>query len=122
MHTSSNQSIGSYGEQQATDYLIKSGFQILHRNYRTKYGELDIVAKKLSKIHFIEVKTRMGLSAGQPYESVTPTKVRHLRFAMTAYIQQFHLQNYMLSFDVISLVLTPEGSVSELKFFEAVDF
>jgi len=51
------QKVGKIGEDYACDYLKKQGFTILERNYLKKWGEIDIVAKKGSKIHFVEVKS-----------------------------------------------------------------
>jgi putative endonuclease len=49
--------IGKIGENITQSFLVKHGFMILETNYRTKYGELDIVAKKDKKLHFVEVKS-----------------------------------------------------------------
>jgi putative endonuclease len=54
--TSKTQIIGEIGENIAVKFLMKHNFQILERNYTKKWGEIDIVGKKLGKLHFIEVK------------------------------------------------------------------
>jgi len=50
--------VGDWGERIASDYLISNGYQILERNFYTRYGEIDIVASKDEDIIFVEVKTR----------------------------------------------------------------
>ena len=55
--TSKNQQIGQVGEDLAVKFLVKQGFSLLQRNYTLKIGEIDIVATKAQKLHFIEVKT-----------------------------------------------------------------
>ena len=55
--TSETQKTGEIGENIAVKFLVKQGFSILNRNYTKKWGELDIVAEKAGKIHFIEVKS-----------------------------------------------------------------
>src|SRR3989344_3890108 len=55
--TSKTQKIGEIGENLAIKFLMKHGFTILDRNYTKKWGEIDIVAEKESKIHFVEVKS-----------------------------------------------------------------
>ena len=52
--------IGNIGENLTRAFLMKHGFDVLETNYRGKYGEIDIVAKKDSKIRFVEVKTIEG--------------------------------------------------------------
>lgn len=52
--------LGNAGEEEAASYLKKRGYKILERNYRTKFGEIDIVASKKRAIVFVEVKTRMN--------------------------------------------------------------
>ena len=51
------------------------GYRILHRNFRCRAGEIDLVALKGRILHFIEVKTRQGDSYGHPAESITPKKM-----------------------------------------------
>ncbi|MFM7860367.1 MAG: YraN family protein, partial [Candidatus Nanopelagicaceae bacterium] len=62
-----NQVIGAIGEEAVADYLVELGFSILERNWRTKGGELDLIAKSpAGKIHIIEVKTRSSHAFGHP--------------------------------------------------------
>lgn len=69
--------IGDSGEDSACRYLISNGYQIIHRNYTTKIGEIDIVAKKNKEIIFVEVKT--GYSDGiVPEENITESKIKKL--------------------------------------------
>ncbi|MEI8130802.1 MAG: YraN family protein [Leptolinea sp.] len=75
---SRNQSLGKWGENIAADYLIRKGYEILFRNWRSPYGELDLIANKGEVISFVEVKTRRGIALGWPEESITPTKQEHL--------------------------------------------
>ena len=60
--TSDSQKIGQLGEDVACKFLMKHNFLVLERNYTKKWGEIDIIAKKNSKIHFIEVKTPLDAS------------------------------------------------------------
>lgn len=74
----SNQSLGKLGEDLACEYLSKHGYRILERNFKRRYGELDIVALSGTVLVFIEVKTRIGNSFGLPEEAVTPRKLREV--------------------------------------------
>ncbi|MEC4840811.1 YraN family protein [Mycobacteroides chelonae] len=79
MTTSTRAQIGSRGEDLAADYLSKDGFTVLDRNWRCRYGELDIIAADGEVLVFVEVKTRTGRAFGTPAEAVTHTKLRRLR-------------------------------------------
>ncbi|CAN3128308.1 YraN family protein [Mycobacterium sp. smrl_JER01] len=73
--------LGAWGEQLAVDYLQAHGLRVLERNWRCRYGELDIVAADdaADAAVFVEVKTRTGDRFGGVAEAVTPAKVRRLR-------------------------------------------
>lgn len=73
--------LGAMGEALAVDHLTRLGLQILHRNWRCRYGELDIVAHDaaVGAVVFVEVKTRTGDGYGGLAHAVTPRKVRRLR-------------------------------------------
>jgi putative endonuclease len=73
--------IGAFGEQLAADHLRDSGLQILARNWRCRYGELDLIAADPSTrtVVFVEVKTRTTDQFGGLEQAVTPQKVRRLR-------------------------------------------
>jgi putative endonuclease len=79
MTTSTRAQIGSRGEDLAADYLRGDGFAILDRNWRCRYGELDIIAADGEVLVFVEVKTRTGRAFGTPAEAVTHAKLRRLR-------------------------------------------
>ena len=74
---------GSFYEEVCVEYLIKNGFDILHRNYRCKLGEIDIIAKKDDIIRFIEVKFRGSGSYGSALEAVDFRKQRRIIFCYT---------------------------------------
>jgi putative endonuclease len=72
--------LGALGEQLAADHLVRRGFRILERNYRTRWGELDIVAFDGQTLAFCEVKTRrIGRGDGTPFESIHERKRRNVR-------------------------------------------
>ncbi|HEX3618385.1 MAG TPA: YraN family protein, partial [Solirubrobacteraceae bacterium] len=80
MPTDRRRQLGNTGEQLAADHLIRCGFHILDRNYRTRFGELDIVACDGRQIVFCEVKCRVANRAGRdPLESVHPSKRSQVR-------------------------------------------
>ena len=96
--------VGDIGENFAADLLTNSGYQIIERNYRTKAGEIDIIATKNGVLHFIEVKTRNGDQYGYPSESVTATKQLRIKRAAEQYLQGRRLNWNRLSFDVYEIM------------------
>ena len=96
--------VGDLGEDFAAQMLENSGFMILERNYRTKAGEIDIIASKNGVIHFVEVKTRNGFICGYPSEAVTPAKQAHIRRAADWYLQSRRLSEATVSLDVFEIM------------------
>lgn len=99
-----NSVTGSGGEDQASKYLISKGYKILKRNFKTKIGEIDIVAKDGDVIVFVEVKTRKNDYFGLPREAVTPTKQRKIRMVATQYLKLNGGLNQLCRFDVIDIL------------------
>ena len=108
------QVVGTLGEQAACAALTDQGYRILHRNYRVRGGELDIVCERNGTLVFCEVKTRTSAQFGLPEEAVTIAKRRRLRKLALEYLQREGRRARQLRFDVISVHVT-NGSVGELR-------
>ncbi len=80
------QKTGEIGENIACKFLMKQGCKILDRNYRKKWGELDIVAQKDKVIHFVEVKTVSHETEYMPEENIHPWKRKRLARAIQTYL------------------------------------
>lgn len=81
--------VGQIGEEIAVKHLVKQGFEILDRNYRKKYGEIDIVAKKDGILHFVEVKTvscETVPDGYQPEENINFFKAKRLSNVIRTYL------------------------------------
>ena len=108
----SNKTFGNHGESLAREYLQAQGYRILEQNFRNKLGEIDLVVQDGKTICFVEVKTRQSLNQGQPYEAVTPWKIRKLSQMATFYLKhKYHSLDILSRFDVISIVQNQEGSM-----------
>lgn len=85
------QILGIAGENRAAAYLEKRGFQVCCRNYRCRFGEIDIIAREPQRdiLCFVEVKTRSSLRKGRPWEAVTPAKIRHLHRTAQHYLSRY---------------------------------
>lgn len=84
----SNQQLGAAGELRARRYLEARGYRFVAANYRTRYGELDLVMRHHGTVVFVEVKTRRGGRQGAPEEAVTVRKLTHTIRAAEAYCQR----------------------------------
>lgn len=85
MKESSNQTLGAYGEALACTYLQNKGYAILEKNWRSKVGEIDIIARHGGVLVFVEVKCRSGHWFGYPEEAITERKKQHLTRALEWY-------------------------------------
>ncbi len=74
-------SIGQIAEDEAAEYLQNKGYQIVDRNWRTKYCEIDIIAIKSNMIYFVEVKYRRQANQGGGMAAITPKKLKQMQFA-----------------------------------------
>jgi len=119
--TLTNLQIGFLGEKIALSYLRKQKYSILETNFRSHWGEIDIIAQKNNKVSFIEVKTRVGTAYGQPYEAVNYYKIKDLKRTINFYLLKKNLKNYKLSLDVISIILDNNQKLQSLKYLENVD-
>ncbi|MDD3818351.1 MAG: YraN family protein [Actinomycetota bacterium] len=100
---------GRAGEFIAQKYLEEEkGYTILERNYRNKYGEIDIIARKNTDLFFIEVKTRTGSEYGDPLEAVNRSKINKIRKVANFYIIKNKLSNINPNFDVIGITLSAD--------------
>ncbi|PWG66255.1 YraN family protein [Bifidobacterium callitrichidarum] len=106
--TMSAKRFGSLGEQYAANWLEVQGWVVLSRNWRTRYGELDIVALTPERIvAFVEVKSRRNAQYGVPQEAVTPAKQRNLRRAACEWLvdRRNRVPHAGVRFDVITVVM-----------------
>ncbi len=87
-------------ETAAVKYLEKKGYKIIERNFRTKFGEIDIIAKDKDTIAFIEVKARKNQNFGSPKESITYTKKKKLSKSALFYLKSSKQMNVKARFDV----------------------
>ena len=95
--------LGKEGEDEATKYIEKQGYQIIQRNFRCKQGEIDIIAKDNVEYVFIEVKTRQNKNYGMPCEAVNEKKQKHIWNAAKYYLHIHKLENKYIRFDVIEV-------------------
>lgn len=141
--TFERKNLGRVGEEEATSYLKKAGHKILARNYKTKFGELDIVASKNGAIVFVEVKTRiknfhevelrenimneamnevgprsLGIDKGAylPEDNIDWRKKRKLRKLGELYLDKNNYpENQEWQIDVVAVEMNEDGKVLEIR-------
>jgi putative endonuclease len=99
--------LGDRGERVASQHLKLQGMRVLMRGYRTRQGEVDLIARDGDVLVFVEVKTRRQ---GVPAEAVTPEKQRRLVLAALHFAKRHKLLDHPSRFDVVAVVW-PEGRV-----------
>ena len=114
----SRKRLGDAGEEIAARELIRRGYQVRERNWRSVEGELDIVAELGQTLVFVEVRTRRGDRFGSPEESVTPAKRAHLIAAAQSYLQAHSLQDRDWRIDVVAVEMSERGRLERVDVIE----
>lgn len=104
---------GREAENLAAVWLQKRGFEVLDRNWRTRWCELDIVACSNAGIHIIEVKYRARPEFGTGFEYITPDKIRRLRRATQMWLQVHPPTAAVYQIDVIAVSGSPKPKYVE---------
>ncbi len=115
----SNQDLGKRGEETAVSLLKDNGYKILIRNYKTKLGEIDIIAKDKDVFCFVEVKSRDSLGCGLGKEAVTVKKQRQISKSALLFLKENNLLDKKARFDVVSISnpdLDPESELIKNAF------
>lgn len=94
---------GDIGEERAIKFLLDKGYIILEKNFTTKIGEIDIIAKDNDIVVFIEVKSRLNSKYGNPYEAVNFKKQRKIINTAKLYSKYNNLYNTQFRFDIIEI-------------------
>ncbi len=110
--------IGKAGEDFAVKTLEKKGYEILDRNFHSRYGEIDIIAKKDSVIAFVEVKTRKTGSMVSPTSAVNRKKREKIVLTAYKYLEDKDTVLLNKRFDVFSIWMN-EGKITRYKHIEA---
>ena len=102
--------LGQQGEALACRYLTRQGYRVVVRNYRTKQGEIDIIAEEQGTLVFVEVKTRRGHQCGHPFEAVTAAKCRQISKAALQYLAETGREGQAARFDVVAISIAGEAA------------
>lgn len=114
---------GQLGEDIAIKYLKNKGFSIIERNFRKKYGEIDIICEKHGKIHFVEVKSVSQVTNSHktnqdnynPEDNMHKNKQKRLKRVISAYISEFNIKEDFFV-DLITIKLDKENHTAKVGF------
>ena len=112
--------LGIEGEDRAVTFLKKKGYSILTRNYRTPFGEIDVIARDGSTIVFVEVKTRKDDLFGYPFEAVDKRKKLKMKKSALLFLKKQKKQS-PARFDVLSIFSADSGGMEIEHFKDAFE-
>ncbi|KKR22059.1 MAG: hypothetical protein UT48_C0001G0072 [Parcubacteria group bacterium GW2011_GWE2_39_37] len=116
-----NQEIGSYGEKIAKNFLIKRGYEIVSKNIKTSFKEIDLVVKKDDILVFVEVKTRTSAFLGFADEMMSVKKIDNLKTAASLYLNRVQNLNYKnIRFDFIAVDIDKVIKTAKIKHFKDI--
>jgi putative endonuclease len=105
---------GREAEALVEAHLAGLGWRVLARNHATRRGEVDLICQEGEVICFVEVRSRAGEAQGSPLETISPAKARRVVAAATDWAWQHGKLDAALRFDVVGVVLAPDGPRLEL--------
>ncbi|HNR39171.1 MAG TPA: YraN family protein [Acidobacteriota bacterium] len=109
--------LGRLGEWLAHRRLAADGFDVVARNWRAPFGEVDLVARRGEAIHFVEVKTRVRHARWRPEDAVTAEKIERYGRLAAYFLKEHGLRDIPVRYHVVAVVFDPDGS-HELEFIE----
>jgi len=113
--------VGIKAEDEATAYLLSHFYSVLMRNFRSKYGEIDIIARKNNHLICVEVKSLQSRSHSIPALRVNRVKFHKIHMCYEAFISQNPIyKDFPVYVDIISIVLSQKGHV-ELEHYMNID-
>lgn len=113
--TTPRRRLGDLGERLAEQHLLAAGYHVREKNFRTRLGEIDIVAEKAGVLVFVEVRTRRGSTMGTAAESLTPAKQKRLVSLAASYAQTRSDLPEGRRIDLIAVDLAPNGKILSLQ-------
>jgi putative endonuclease len=100
---STKKEVGLEGEEKATKTLAREGYRIIEKNYRSPFGELDIIAEEGGYLVFVEVKKRNSPAFGDSFQAITGTKKKHMIKTALFYMKTHKCFDRRVRFDVVGI-------------------
>lgn len=112
--------IGEFGEQMASDFLVRKGYVILVRNFCVRGGEIDIIARHETDLIIVEVKTRTSIVYGFGEEAVDKQKQKRMKIALASYTAPFFVR--YIRFDIIAIDLDRNQKSATIRHLKNILF
>ncbi|KKU99152.1 MAG: hypothetical protein UY33_C0036G0012 [Candidatus Amesbacteria bacterium GW2011_GWA1_48_9] len=112
-----NREVGRRGEEIAAGFLQRKGYELVLRNYSTRYGEIDLICRGNGVIVFVEVKAKKGLKFGRPEEMFTRYKLEKVKRMATVYLEG---RDVPCRIDMVAVVLDEFNRPVEIKHYQNV--
>ena len=110
--------VGRGGEEIACQFLVRKGYKVIGRNYRRKWGEIDIIAEKGNTVRFVEVKAVSRESPDyRPEELVHRTKLRKVARTAALYMEE-HRDEREFQIDVVGVIMNQKTRIARCRLFE----
>ena len=109
--------LGRWGEALAAEHLRRAGYQILAANWRSRFGEIDLIAADQNYLCFVEVKTRSNLAVGLPRDYVTAAKQERIRKTALFYLSEKEL-DCPVRFDVAEVYRGTDGGLARIVYMK----
>lgn len=112
--------LGKEGEDIACNFLKNKGYKIIEKNFRSKFGEIDIIAKDGNTLVFIEVKSKEGIKFGSPQEAVNRKKLEKIKKCINYFLHIKHLENSSIRLEVVA-IQTDNYQVKKIELINAFE-
>ena len=125
-----NKEIGKRGEEIAAEYLRGHGYRVIERNYRTRFGEIDLILEgpstnfRSSRLIFVEVKLKVGEKFGSPEEMITKSKIQQVRRTAERYLLENSQMKEKFSkyqIDAVCIILRDDRTVNKISHYENIE-
>ena len=113
-------SLGNLGENLALKHLKKNGYKIINRNFESKYGEIDVIARDGKTLVFIEVKTRSSDKFGYPEKAITPWKIKRMAKTAQYYLTRYPREKSPFRLDAVAISLDESGKIDRIKIIKNI--
>jgi putative endonuclease len=113
--------IGNFGQKLAADFLRQKQYQIEAENFRTRQGEIDLIASKDGQLAFVEVKTRLSSRFGLPEEAVSAGKLAKMRLTALTYMKQQAINHDNYRFDIVAIEIDKSNKKAVIRHYKNIE-